>query len=59
MASDYCKLGSAIIGESGLSFRSQAKTFKTYFSVNSRTYFLMHEKIKREFRVVAHKKHLL
>ena len=52
MATAFYKLGEKITGNTGLSFRTQSKSFKTHFGVNPHTCLVIYEKIKTQLSVV-------
>ena len=59
MATAFYKLGGKITGNTGLSFRTQSKSFKTHFGVNPHTCLVIYEKIKTQFSVVISREYFL
>ena len=59
MASQYCKLGSAITRTAGLSFKTQAKAFKQHFGVTPHTCNVIAQKLKGQFNCTVCRVYLL
>jgi len=59
MASQYYKLGSTITGTTGLSFKTQAKSFKQHFGVTPHTCNVIAQKLKSQFNYTVCRVHLL
>ena len=59
MASVFYKLGSSIIGTTGLSFKTQAKLCRQHFGINPHSTAVTHMRIKKELKMDVSKTYLL
>ena len=59
MASVFYKLGSSIIGTTDLSFKTQAKSHRKHFGINSHSAAATHKRTKKELKIHVSKIYLL